>query len=329
MNISRVIRYASILLLVLLVSCSSEDNASNNSNNTSTVPVPINTSGQHFKLVSPQSSGINFSNDITEDYNYNILNFEYLYNGGGVAIGDINNDGLPDLYFSATFSSNKLYLNKGNLKFEDITDQAGVAAKTGFKTGVSMVDINNDGWLDIYACRTSKTDDKQKDNLVFINNKNNTFTEQGKSMGLADNSNTNHANFFDFDNDGDLDVFIINHPENFKAGLKLRVIQNPDGSFGRDTSPQSAFESDRLFRNDNGKFTDVTQRAGIVNSAFGLSATVSDLNQDGYLDIFVANDYVNPDHVYINNGNGTFTDKYESYLPVSYTHLTLPTILRV
>ena len=296
-----------------MISCSSEETTSN-STDSSNIPtnIPVNTSGQHFQLISPQSSGVTFSNAVKEDYNYNILYFEYLYNGGGVAIGDINNDDLPDLYFSATFGTNKLYLNKGNFKFEDITDQAGVAAKTGFKTGIAMADINNDGWLDIYACRTSKSDDKQKDNLVFINNKNNTFTEQGASLGLRDNSNSNHANFFDYDNDGDLDLYLINHPGDFKAGLKLRVIQNPDGSYGRDTSPRSAFESDRLYRNDGGKFTDVTQQAGLVNSAFGLSATVSDLNQDGYLDIFVANDYVDPDHVYINNKNGTFTDKYNS-----------------
>lgn len=268
-----------------------------------------------FSLVSPDQSGVNFSNLINETYDYNILNFEYLYNGGGVAIGDINNDGLPDLYFTGTFIPNKLYLNKGNLQFEDITDAAGVAAADGFKTGVTMVDINADGWLDIYVCRTSKADDGNKDNRLFLNNKNNTFTESAAKFGLKDNSNSNHANFFDYDLDGDLDLYLLNHRLGFKDATRMRLQQNPDGTTTRLIDPQSPFESDRLYRNNgNGSFTEVTEKAGLSNSAFGLSATVSDLNADGYPDIYVANDYIEPDYVYINNGNGTFTDRYAEYL---------------
>jgi enediyne biosynthesis protein E4 len=273
-----------------------------------------NTGNTSFRLLSPTESGISFSNEINEDFSYNILTFEYLYNGGGVAIGDINNDGLQDIYFSGTFVSNKLYLNKGNLKFEDITDKAGVNANDGFKTGVTMADINADGWLDIFVCRTSKADDGKKDNQVYINNGDLTFTESAAKLGLKDNSNSNHANFFDYDLDGDLDLYLLNHRLGFKDAVRLRLAQNKEGNLSRQTDPMTPFESDRLYRNDNGKFTDVSKAAGIENSAFGLSATISDINNDGYPDIYVANDYIEPDYVYINNGNGTFTDKYPDYI---------------
>ena len=272
------------------------------------------TGNTSFKLLSPEESGVSFSNEINEDYVYNILTFEYLYNGGGVAIGDINNDGLADVYFSGTFVSNKLYLNKGNLKFEDITDKAGVASADGFKTGVTMADINADGWLDIFVCRTSKTDDGKKDNHVYINNHDLTFTESAAKFGLKDNSNSNHANFFDYDLDGDLDLYLLNHRLGFKDAVRLRLAQDTEGNLSRQTNPMTPFESDRIYRNDNGKFTDVSKAAGIENSAFGLSASISDINNDGYPDVYVANDYIEPDYVYINNGDGTFTDKYTEYI---------------
>ncbi len=278
------------------------------------------TGNTSFDLLSPEQSGISFSNEINEDYAYNILTFEYLYNGGGVAIGDINNDGLQDIYFSGTFVSNKLYLNKGNLKFEDITESAGVGSKDGFKTGVTMADINADGWLDIFVCRTSKADDGKKDNHVYLNNGLSgdsglvTFTESAAKLGLKDNANSNHANFFDYDLDGDLDLYLLNHRLGFKDAVRLRLAQSPDGSLSRQTKPMTPFESDRIYRNDNGKFTDVSLAAGIENSAFGLSATISDINNDGYPDVYVANDYIEPDYVYINNGDGTFTDKYSEYI---------------
>ncbi|MEO0779863.1 MAG: FG-GAP-like repeat-containing protein, partial [Bacteroidota bacterium] len=268
-----------------------------------------------FRLVPAEESGVQFANQIDENYEYNILNYEYLYNGGGVAIGDINNDGLPDLYFSGTFVANKLYLNRGNLRFEDITARAGVGAERGFKTGVSMVDINHDGWLDLYVCRTSKSDDGQKDNLLYLNQGDLTFTESAADYGLLDNSNSNHANFFDYDLDGDLDLYLLNHRLNFKEAVRMRLKQLPDGQIIRQTAPLTPFESDRLYRNDgNGSFTDVTQAAGLVNSAFAFGATVSDLNGDGYPDVYVTNDYIEPDYLYINNGDGTFTDRYFDYL---------------
>ena len=265
-----------------------------------------------FRQILSTESGVAFQNDLTEDYDYNILNFEYLYNGGGVAIGDINNDGWPDLYFSATFSPNKLYLNKGDFKFEDITEAAGVAAAEGFKTGVSLADINGDGWLDIFACRTSKNDNGQKDNLVFINQGDLTFKESAAELGLQDNSNTNHVAFLDYDLDGDLDVYLLNHKVGFKTATQLRLSQTEEGDIIRLTAPETPFESDRLYRNDNGQFTDVSEEAGILNSSFGLSVTVGDLNQDGYPDLFIGNDYIEPDFIYINQKDGSFRDEYFS-----------------
>jgi enediyne biosynthesis protein E4 len=309
-NISFFLIFALILLLPL--ACN-EDKPNQNAN--AETSESSNYKGSRFRLLSPTESGIRFSNELKEDYTYNILNFEYLYNGGGVAIGDINNDDLPDIYFTATFGSNKLYLNKGNLKFEDITDKAGVSAKSGFKTGVTMADVNGDGFLDIFVCKTSKSDDGQKNNLLFINNGNLTFTESALKYGLEDNSNSNHANFFDYDLDGDLDMYLLNHRLGFKDAVRLRLSQQPGGKLVRLTNPLTPFESDRLYRNDgNGRFTDVSLQAGIVNSAFGLSASISDINDDGFPDVFVANDYIEPDNVYINNGDGTFTDHYSDYL---------------
>ncbi|MFK7809071.1 MAG: VCBS repeat-containing protein [Saprospiraceae bacterium] len=305
------------LTLLLFHSCK-QDNAGKveDSKTTNTTTSSTNTSSgdQRFQRVDPSTSGVSFSNAITEDYTYNVLNFEYLYNGGGVAVGDINNDGLPDLYFTGTFVPNKLYLNKGNMVFEDITQSAGVAAADGFKTGVTMADVNSDGYLDIYVCRTSKEDDGKKNNFLFINNKDNTFTESAAQFGLVDNANSNHGNFFDYDKDGDLDLFLLNHRLGFKVATKLRLKQNEMGQINRLTNPLTPFESDRLYRNDNGKFVEVSKQAGIDNSAFGLSATIGDINKDGYPDVYVANDYVEPDLIYINNGDGTFTDEYDSYV---------------
>lgn len=266
-----------------------------------------------FQLLSPEETGVTFQNSIRENYDYNILTYEYLYNGGGVTVGDINNNGLPDLYFVSTFGRNRLYLNKGNFEFEDITDRAGVSAPGGFKTGATMVDINGNGLLDIYVSRTGKDDGPFKRNLLYINNGDLTFTEMAAEFGLDLADNSNHVNFFDMDGNGYLDVFVLNHPLEFSESANIRLRENLDGSLERLTSPRTDYDSDRLLRNVNGRFVDVSEQAGITNSTFGLSVIIADINMDGLPDIFVGNDFIEPDHLYINNGDGTFTDKAMEY----------------
>ncbi len=275
-----------------------------------------------FTLMPEERTGVKHSNKFKEDYNYNIFTYEYIYNGCGVAAGDVNGDGLPDLYFSTAFGPNRLYLNLGDFRFLDITKDANVAALQGFKTGVTMADVNGDGRMDLYSCRTSKTDDGLKTNHLYINMGNKPikgklipyFEDKAVELGLDDNSDSNQACFFDYDRDGDLDVFILNHRIGFEDAAKLRLKEQPDGTVKRITTPETPFESNQLFRNDNGHFVNVTAEAGLVNSAFGLSVTPVDIDQDGWMDLYVANDFVEPDYIYINNKNGTFTDHYYEYL---------------
>lgn len=301
-----------LLILIGLTSCKKEESQLV----TSQEDLPA--VNARFTLLTPDQTGVDFSNSFLETFEYNIYTYEYLYNGCGVAVGDVNGDGLPDLYFGSAFNKNRLYINKGNMTFQDVTEMAGVAAPEGYKTGVTMADVNGDGLLDIYCCRTSKQDDGQKTDHLFINKGNRTengiaipvFEDQAKKLGIDDNSNTNHACFFDFDRDGDLDAFLLNHRIGFDAAVNIRVFQKADGSTERILTPETPFESNKLYRNDNGHFVDITAKAGMVNSAFGLSATAADINQDGWMDLYVANDYIEPDYVYINNKDGTFTDQY-------------------
>jgi len=275
-----------------------------------------------FTLLSPQETGVGFVNQMHEDFDLNVFNFEYMYNGGGVAAGDVNGDGLPDIYFSSSLFSNRLYLNQGNFKFVDVTAVSGVDAGKGFKTGVTMADINGDGRLDIYSCRTSKTDNGLKNDFLFINMGNRqenglsipVFEDQAKKLGIEDNSNTNHACFFDYDRDGDMDLFLLNHKLGFQTANKVRIQERPDGSKARFSEPETPFESNKLYENVNGVFKEVTKKAGMVSSAYGLSATAADINKDGWMDLYVANDYVEPDFIYINNHDGTFTDHYTRML---------------
>jgi enediyne biosynthesis protein E4 len=266
-----------------------------------------------FSQVPYATSHIDFNNVIMESPQFNIFLYEYLYNGGGVAIGDINNDGLSDIYFSCSVGSNKLYLNKGNMVFEDITATAGVQGGVGFKTGVTMVDINNDGWLDIYVCKSAAGDPKERANILYINNGSNTFTNKAKEYGLADESYSTQAYFNDFDKDGDVDLFLLNHPFKINAANKINLIYNDNGELEhlKDTTRQ--YVSYRYYVNNNNKFTDKTIAAGLGTYAFGLSAVIDDFNKDGYPDIYTCNDYHQPDYLFINNKNGTFTNKYENY----------------
>ncbi|MBC8112088.1 MAG: VCBS repeat-containing protein, partial [Verrucomicrobia bacterium] len=260
-----------------------------------------------FELLPSSQTGIDFNNEITESDSLNVLNFEYIFNGGGVGIGDFNNDGLQDIFFSGNQVSCKLYLNKGKLAFEDITAKSGI--KTPFwNTGVSLVDINQDGLLDIYLCTINPDRSKSSPKQLFVNqgldkNKTPIFKEMAAEVGLADSSYVTQAAFFDYDKDGDLDCYLLNNAlENFDRSQPRG--QKKDGS-GKST--------DKLYRNDqkSGKvyFTDVSKAAGITIEGWGLGIGVADFNQDGWLDVYCANDFQSNDLLWMNNKNGTFTNR--------------------
>jgi hypothetical protein len=265
-----------------------------------------------FTLLSPDQTGINFNNQLTEKPNINVLRYEYFYNGGGVAVGDVNNDGLDDIYFTANMADNRLYLNKGHMKFEDVTAKTGVAGRPGpWKTGVTMADVNGDGSLDFYVCYSGKLRGEKRKNQLFINNGKDAegvprFADEAEQYGLADSSYSTQSVFFDYDKDGDLDMLLLNHNP-FKltnldeAGL-IEVFKRPEPLTGI-----------KLFKNTKGHFDEVTQKARLKSSllSYGLGAAVSDVNGDGWPDIYISNDYDAPDYLYINNSNGTFTDQLQ------------------
>lgn len=265
-----------------------------------------------FSTLPSSYTGVNFRNDIYEDNKFFYYDYMYLYNGAGVAAGDINNDGLQDIYFSSTTGFNKLYLNKGNLKFEDITDKAGVNGGMGIKTGVNMIDINNDGWMDIVVSKSGPFEAAYRKKIIYINNKDFTFTDKSAELGLDEASHTTQTQFFDYDKDGDMDAFLVNHSMDFNNNMVINAkMENGKIVMIDDTSRQ--YVSLRLYENRNGRFVDVSKKAGIWTHTFGLGAVVADINLDGWPDIYVANDFKKPDFLYINNGNGTFTDKLTSY----------------
>ncbi len=255
-----------------------------------------------FTKMNPDSTGIFFNNEITFNKDFNIYTYRNFYDGGGVAVGDLSGNGLPDIYFTSNMGDNKLYFNKGNFLFEDVTDRAGVAGTRKWSTGVSLADINGDGWLDIYVTNSGELDDRR--NELFINNGDGTFTESAGQYGIDDPGYSIQATFFDYNGDGYLDLYLINNEDepidNFELSENLRDERDFPGG-------------DRLFRNDNGTFTDVTEAAGLYSSiiGFALSATVSDVNRDGLPDIFVANDFFERDYLYINRGDGTFDEIIE------------------
>ena len=266
-----------------------------------------------FQLM--ENTGIHFENNVEDGRLDNSFLFRNFYNGGGVAIGDINNDGLPDIFFTSNMGSNKLYLNKGNFQFEDITDKAGFKQDSMWSTGVVFVDINNDGWLDIYVCNSGHMSDGNRRNKLYINNHDGTFTESAAKYGLAISAYTTQVTFFDYDGDGDLDCFMINNspiPVNTLNNANRRDL--PDSAWP--VSPLLKGGGDHLFRNDNGHFTEVTQQAGIHGSliSFGLGAIVTDINGDGLPDIYVSNDSYERDYLYINQGNGHFKDELEDWM---------------
>lgn len=276
-----------LLLLVLISGCKRDDTL--------------------FTLLDAGKTGVDFNNYIDEDEENNVLRYGYFYNGGGVAAADFNNDGLIDLYFTGNMVANKLYLNRGDMEFEDVSEKSGTGLNEGWKTGVSLVDINDDGWVDIFVSRAGAQDPRLRTKLLYINNGKTTdgiptFTEKAAEYGLNDASYTTQAVFFDYDRDGDTDCFLLNHSLQEYAGFSNLIAsyrQQRNEAYGN-----------KLLRNDGGKFKNVTDSAGIVSNvlSFGLGVNVNDFNNDGWQDLYIANDYNENDYLYLNEKNGQFRE---------------------
>lgn len=278
-----------LLGIILLGSCGESSPTSNE-------PETPHTTSPRFELLSPQATGVHFVNEVMESDSNNYFNNQYIYNGGGVACGDLNGDGLEDIYFTGNSSADKLYFNKGDFRFEDVSEASGILqVSDGWSTGVSFIDLNGDGHLDIYVCRAGNTTSEEaRANLLFMNAGDGTFKELGRATGLNDSGRTTQALFIDYDKDGDMDVYVMNHPANWNR---------------QDATIQPWSASDHFYRNEgNGTFKDLTRQVGISNYAFGLGIAAMDVNQDGWDDIYVANDYLENDYLYLNDQKGGFKE---------------------
>ena len=281
------------LFILLIIGCNLKNNQDNKSSN-----------DLKFDALSSDKTGVYFNNSLRSDSDMNIIEYLYYYNGGGVGIGDINNDGFDDIYFSGNEVRDELYLNQGNMVFKNITESAGLDSEGYWSNGVSMADVNNDGLIDIYVSTVSDYKNLKGHNRLYINNGDLTFTEKSKDVGIDFKGFGTHASFFDYDNDGDLDVYLLNHtvhtPRNYGSSEKRKERDNKSG--------------DRLYENllDEGvlNFTEVTSKAGIYSSAlgYGLAIATVDVNNDGYVDIYVGNDFHENDYLYLNNGDKTFSE---------------------
>jgi hypothetical protein len=303
----------SIMAILLLAACNDTPEAD--------APVQDGNDNALFSLLPPDSTGISFVNTIVNQKDFNIFKYRNFYNGGGVAIGDINNDGLADIYLTGNMVENRLFLNKGNFRFEDISQSAGVEGNKPWSTGVLMVDINSDGLLDIYVSNAGNMEGNNHDNDLYINNGDLTFTESAEEFNLAKTGFSTHASFFDYDKDGDLDAYILNNsniPVSSLGYAEQREVRAQDWE-GVPTIFKGV--GDMLLRNDGGKFTDVSEEAGIYGSliGFGLGVMVTDINKDLYPDIYVSNDFYERDYLYINNQDGTFTEDIKNWT----SHLSL------
>ncbi len=307
------LKYTTAIIFILgLVSCNNKKNDS---------PQEEQKIETLFTLLEPEETGISFINKVENQKNFNIFKYRNFYNGGGVAIGDINNDGLQDIYLTGNMVPNRLYLNKGNMQFEDISEKAGVLGNKPWSTGVVMVDINNDGLMDIYVCNAGNMEGNNHDNDLYINNGDLTFTEKAEEYNLAKTGFTTHASFFDYDKDGDLDAYILNNsniPVSSLGYAEQREVRAQDWEGVPDIFKGVG---DMLLRNDNGKFVDVSEEAGIYGSliGFGLGVMVTDFNGDMYPDIYVSNDFYERDYLYINQKNGTFSEEIKDWT----SHLSL------
>lgn len=273
-----------------------------------------------FRLIQPENSGLDFTNTVRNTKDFNIFSYRNFYNGGGVGIGDVNNDGLADVFLTANMDSNRLFINQGNMTFRDATASSGVASASKWSTGVVLVDLNNDGWLDMYVCNAGFIKGEDQRNELFLNNGDGTFTEQAAEWGLDENGYSTHAAFFDYDLDGDLDAYILNNSFipvstlNYSNKRSLNAEDWPVKDFLKGGG-------DKLLRNDGGQFVDVTAEAGIYSSliGFGLGVTVGDINADGLPDLYISNDFFERDYLYINKGDGTFSEEIKDWMQ----HLSL------
>lgn len=315
--------YMFVALILVPFSCTKGPNEMNiPGDETLTAKEPL------LQLLPSDETGIHFENIIKETFEMNITTHINTSNGGGVAILDANKDGLQDVYFISSSGENKLFLNLGNLTFKDITSTAGLASAEGFEVAVTAVDINNDGYLDIYICRAGPIEDEARRNKLFVNNRDLTFTERAAEYGLDDKSASMGANFFDYDNDGDLDLYLLNYPVDFQYTSKINVKPNADSTAVEPIlDPIHEYDSHRFYRNDGppgqdgkGGFKDVSREAGIWNFGYGLSVSIEDFNQDGWMDVYVANDFIQPDLLYINNRDGTFTNQLNNYFKHTTQH---------
>ncbi len=322
----RYTKYIMILLPVLWWSCSKQDREDTATQETL------------FQSLSADSTHIVFTNKVADSQDFNIFNYRNFYNGAGVAIGDVDNDGLADVFLTSNMEDNKLYLNKGNWKFEDITAKAGVAGKRAWSTGVTFADVNGDGWQDIYVCNAGIRKGDDRSNELFISNGKGpdgtvTFTEKAEAYGLADKGFSTHAAFLDYDRDGDLDMYLLNNsfvPVNRLQDVNIRNQRDYEGGhklFRNDASPSSDTPKHESAKGANEVpgfrvgFTDVSEQAGIYGSmiGFGLGITIGDVNNDNWLDIYISNDFYERDYLYINNKNGTFTESIKEWM----NHLSL------
>ncbi len=290
-----------VFIFLLILSCSKEK--SNNSGEENSAEEAA------FNNVDSKSSGIDFSNDLNAKSDLNIIEYLYYYNGGGVALGDINNDGLEDIYFTANEKPDKLYLNLGNLKFKDISETSGISKDATWSTGVTMADVNKDGFLDIYICKVGNYKGLKSNNELYINNGDNTFKEQAEQYGLNFSGFSTQASFFDYDNDGDMDMYLMNHSVHSPYSYGNSELRQKSDNLAGDILYENVTE------NNQTKFIDVTKKAGIYNSAlgYGLAIATSDVNNDGWMDIYVGNDFHENDYLYINNGDKTFREASSDY----------------
>lgn len=293
------------LALLLLVACKTDNKKDKSQTSTPDTTASQKSSSAIFEKIDPSHSGITFANHIKENLSTlsNLFDYDYFYNGAGVGIEDINNDGLLDILFCGNQVENHLYLNKGNLVFEDITASSGVNQGKIWSNGITFADINNDGWMDIYISQGGPNTRYSRKNLLYINQKNNTFLEQAESYGLDDMGISTQSVFFDYDKDGDLDCLVMNENEYYGVGpglLSQLVTKNKESK---------SFNSSHLYQNQSGKFKDITKKAGLERPIFGLGLAISDINNDNWPDIYIASDYYIPDALFINNADGTFEDQ--------------------